>query len=257
MKYDVTVSIVNYRDYQCAREAVKSLLAYTHGVRIKIYLIDNASGDGSAQKLADEFSALSVVFSDRNLGFGAGHNLILDRLDSEFHAVINPDITLHSDILTELTEFMRAIPDIGVCTPAIRYANGDPQDLPKRNPKLKYLIANRAPGRRWESLRRHYRMLDEDLSEATDIEFASGCFLFIRTALLKEIGGFDPRYFMYFEDADLTRTARQFMRAVFFPFDYVIHDYKRASAHKARFLMIHIASMFKYFWKWRGKASRP
>ena len=132
MKYDVTVSIVNYNNYEKARQAIRTLLENTHGIRVKIYLIDNASKDGSAVRLADEFSALSVVFSDKNLGFGAGHNLVLDLIDSDFHAFVNPDIVLHSDILTELTDFMRKNPDVGMCTPAIRYTNGDPQHLPKR-----------------------------------------------------------------------------------------------------------------------------
>ncbi len=254
MKYDVTVSIVNYNNYEKARQAIRTLLEYTHGVRMKIYLVDNASKDDSAVRLADEFSAIGVVFSDKNLGFGAGHNLVLDLIDSDFHAIVNPDIILHSDILAELTGFLRKNPDIGLCTPAVRYTNGDPQYLPKRNPKLKYLIANRTPGKKWENLRRHYKMLDEDLTEVTDIEFASGCFLLVRTELFKQIGGFDERYFMYFEDADLSRMALQTARVVFYPYDYVVHDYARSSAHSLRYLLIHIGSMFKYFWKWRGKA---
>lgn len=257
LKYDVTLSIVNYNDYDRAKEAISSILQYTHGVRVKIYLIDNASKDGSATRLADEFSSISVIFSDKNLGFGAGHNLVLPLIDSDFHAVVNPDIILAGDILAELTEFMRKNPEIGMCTPAIRYMDGTPQHLPKRNPRLKYLIANRAPGKRWESLRNHYKMLDEDLSDVTDIEFASGCFLFARTPLLKLIGGFDERYFMYFEDADLTRMMRKNTRVIYYPHAFVYHDYSRASAHSARYLMIHIASMFKYFWKWRGQPENP
>ncbi len=256
MKYDVTVSIVNYNNYEKARHAIRTLLEYTHGVRMKIYLIDNASKDGSAVRLADEFSALSVIFSDKNLGFGAGHNLVLDLIDSDFHAIVNPDIVLQSDILTELVHFMRKNPDVGMCTPAVRYTNGDPQHLPKRNPRLKYLIANRTPGKKWESIRNHYKMLDEDLAGVTDVEFASGCFLLIRTELFKQIGGFDERYFMYFEDADLSRTVLKSARVVFYPHDYVVHDYARSSAHSARYLMIHISSMFKYFFKWRGKTEQ-
>ncbi len=254
MKYDVTVSIVNYNDYDRARKAIASILEYTHGVRVKIYLIDNASKDASAVKLADEFPAISVIFSDKNLGFGAGHNLVLPLIDSDFHAIVNPDIILSSDILTELAEFMHKNPDIGLCAPAIHYMDGQPQYLPKRTPKLKYLIANRAPLRRWEQHRQHYKMLDEDLSGVTDIEFASGCFLLARTALLQFVGGFDERYFMYFEDADLSRTLRKNFRVVYYPFAYVYHDYSRTSAHSLKYLMIHVFSMFKYFWKWRGDA---
>lgn len=257
MKYDVTLSIVNYNDYERAKNAIESVLEYTHGVRVKIYLVDNASKDGSASKLADEFPAVSVIFSDKNLGFGAGHNLVLPLIESDFHAIVNPDIILSGDILTELTLFMRKNTDIGMCTPAVRYTDDVPQHLPKRTPRLKYLIANRTPGKKWEETRRHYKMLDEDLSDVTDVEFASGCFLFVRTALLKLAGGFDERYFMYFEDADLTRTLAKTARVVFYPFAYVYHDYTRTSAHSGRYLAIHVLSMFKYFWKWRKEPLPP
>ncbi len=250
MKYDVTVGIVNYNDYKRTREAVRSVLEQTQGVKLKIYVIDNASTDGSAERIANEFSCISMVFSDRNLGYGAANNLILGKIDSEYHAVVNPDIVVKSDVLKQLFDFMQANPDIGMCTPAVYFLNGDPQYLPKRDPKLKYLIANRLPVKRMERLRRQYKMLDEDLTQATDIQFASGCFMFMRTALFKEAGGFDERYFMYFEDADLSREFRKRARVVFVPDVCVYHDYRRASAKKFKYLAIHIASMFQYFVKW-------
>ncbi|MDL2237030.1 glycosyltransferase family 2 protein [Christensenellaceae bacterium OttesenSCG-928-K19] len=251
MKYDVTVGIVNYNDYIRTREAVRSILEQTRGVKIKIYVIDNASSDGSAERIANEFSAISIIFCDRNLGYGAANNLVIGLVDSDYHAVVNPDIVLRSDALKELYDFMQENKDVGLCIPAIHYLNGDPQHLPMRDPKLKYLIARRLPLKRLEKHRRHYCMLDENLSEVTDIEFASGCFMFARTALLKETGGFDERYFLYFEDADLSRTIRKRARVVCVPSVKVYHDYMRTSAKKLKYLSIHILSMFKYFLKWR------
>ncbi len=251
LQYDVTVGIVNYNDYTRTREAVRSILEQTRNLRIKIYVIDNASQDGSAERIANEFSAISVVFCDRNLGYGTANNLVMKRLDSVYHAVVNPDIVLRSNALRQLFDFMQQNPDVGMCMPAVHYMNDLPQHLPKRDPKLKYLIANRLPFKNMEKYRRQYKMLDEDLSEVKDIEFVSGCFMFIRTQLLREIGGFDERYFMYFEDADLSRTVRKRARVVRVPYVTVYHDYRRMSAKKLRFLSIHIVSMFKYFLKWR------
>lgn len=251
MKYDVTVGIVNFNDYLRTREAVRSILEQTRGVKIQIYVIDNASSDGSAERIANEFSSISIIFSDRNLGYGAANNLAIKRIDSEYHAIVNPDIILRSDALSELYAFMRKNKDVGLCIPAVRFLNGDLQNLPKRDPKLKYLVARRLPIKSMEKHRRHYCMLDEDMSEVKDIEFASGCFMFARTELLKETGGFDERYFMYFEDADLSRTIRKRARVVCVPGVTVYHDYMRASAKKFRFLSIHIISMFKYFLKWK------
>jgi GT2 family glycosyltransferase len=251
LKYDVTVGIVNYNDYQRTREAVRSILERTRNLKIKIYVIDNASKDGSAERIAGEFKAISVVFCDRNLGYGTANNLVFDRIDSDYHAVVNPDIVLKSNALKQLYDFMQANLDVGVCMPAVCFLNGQPQNLPKRNPRLKYLVANRLPLKRLEKYCREYKMLDEDLTKVKDIEFVSGCFMFCRTNLLRETGGFDERYFMYFEDADLTRTIRKRARAVRVPGVTVYHDYRRMSAKKFRFLSIHILSMFKYFLKWR------
>lgn len=250
MDYDVTVSIVNYNDYTRTREAVRSILEQTRNLKVKIYVVDNASKDGSAERIANEFSSISVIFCDRNLGYGAANNLVIKKVNSVYHAIVNPDIVLKDNALRAMYEYMQANMDVGMCAPRVCYLNGQPQNLPKRDPKLKYLIANRMPAKSMEKTRREYAMLNEDLSVVRDIEFASGCFMFARTALLREVGGFDERYFMYFEDADLTRTVRKRARVVRVPDITVYHDYRRMSAKKLRFLSIHIASMFKYFMKW-------
>lgn len=251
MKYDVTVSIVNYNDYAKIREAIRSLLEYTQGVKFKIYIIDNASKDGSIAKLTHEFPMISVIFCDRNLGYGKANNLVIPKIDSAYHVVMNPDVMLRDDVLKQLFDFMQANPDVGMCTPATYYLNGDPQPLPKRTPTLRYLLANRVPIKGYREYRREYRMLDEDLSEVTDIDFVTGCFMFIRTALYKEQGGFDERYFMYFEDADLTREIKKRARVVYVPQAGILHGYERRSAKRVKYFVIHACSMIRYFFKWR------
>jgi GT2 family glycosyltransferase len=249
---------VNYNDYARSKEAIRSIIEQTRGIKYQIYMIDNASSDGSAERLAGEFPSISVVFCDRNLGYGAANNLVIRRIDSEYHAVINPDIVIKSNVLRQLYDFMERRQDVGVCMPAIRYMDGSPQYLPKRDPKLKYLIANRSPvkSKKVEMRRRYYKMMDEPQDKVMDIEFVSGCFMFVRTNLLKEARGFDERFFMYFEDADLTRTIRKRARAVAVPDAIAYHDYARQSAKKIKFLFIHIMSMFQYFFKWR-KDEKP
>lgn len=252
MKYDVTISIVNYNDYKRTREAICSLQEHTRGVKYKIYVIDNSSGDGSAERLAGEFPTISVIFCDRNLGYGGANNLVLPRIDSLYHVVMNPDVLLRDDALRTLFDYMQEHPDVGLCGPAVYYLNGAVQPLPKRNPRLSYLIANRVPISRFEPLRREYKMLDRDLSKPTEVEFVSGCFMFMRTALFREAGGFDDRYFMYFEDADLTREIAKRAKVMYVPEAAILHGYRKSSAKKLKYLTIHISSMFKYFFKWRN-----
>ena len=94
-------------------------------------------------------------------------------------------------------------------------------------------------------------MLDTDLSKPVDIENATGCFMAFRTSVLKKIGGFDKRYFMYFEDADITREVNLISRAVFYPETVVSHVWNRDSKKNYKLLAIHIHSMLKYYLKWK------
>lgn len=94
-------------------------------------------------------------------------------------------------------------------------------------------------------------MLDCDLTKPIRIENATGCFMLLRTDLLKKIGGFDDRYFMYFEDADLARRVNEVSKCVYFPNAVVNHVWGRESKRNLRLMLVHIDSMFRYFRKWK------
>ena len=193
---------------------------------------------------------------EKNEGFGAAHNLVIGRIDSQYHAIINPDIMVESDVLSTLSGFFDANPDVGIACPATFFPDGRPQLLPKRNPTLKYLAASRLPFRWAKKTRAHYVMEDEDLTAVLDVEFVTGCFMFARTGLLKRVGGFDHRYFLYMEDADLTREIRKYARAVYVPFVRVTHHWNRKSAQSIKYLLIHLSSVLKYMNKWKKEDKR-
>lgn len=253
----VSLAIVTFRGYQKAREAVASILKYTDGVDLTLYIIDNASGDDTAEKLIAEFPSAIVIRMDKNKGFGDGHNAVLPLLESDYHAVVNPDILLDRDVLSELSGYLDENPDVGLVTPQIRNMDGSDQLLPKRDPTVSSLVGRRVFKKRFEREVRHYQMLDEDLSASTDIEFATGCFFLMRTELFQKLGGFDTRFFMYYEDMDITRRARGEMRAVYYPYTYVFHAWERSSAHSLKYFLILLAGMFKYFNKWGWRFRYP
>ena len=85
------------------------------------------------------------------------------------------------------------------------------------------------------------------------IGHASGAFMFFRTKVFKEIGGFDERYFMYMEDADITREVNRISKAIYYPNASVVHEWQRDSHKKIRFMIMTITSMVKYFDKWGWK----
>lgn len=250
-RYKVTGCIVTHNNMRTIKKTLDSLLEFTVA-DFELYIIDNSSTDGTPEFIEQNYPELELIRNTGNAGFGAGHNLIRDRLDSKYHVVINPDIILHDDAISALADYLEEHEDVGMLAPKICFPDGRAQILGKRDPKLKYLIASRLRNEEKPSkLLREYAMLDADYSKPFDIENVSGCFFMIRTELFKEIGGFDEGYFLYFEDSDITRMVRQRSRAVFCPQIVVYHEWERASKRNYKLLLIHIRSMFYYMSKWR------
>jgi len=250
--YSVTGCVVTHNNMCTIKQTIETLLQNTKGVDFKLYVVDNLSTDGTPEFIKENYSDVEVIMPGDNKGFGAGHNKILNRLNSKYHAIINPDISIEEDVICKLAEFMDENEDVGLASPRICFPEGKEQILGKRNPSPKYLIASRLrKDNQPSALLREYAMLDADITRPFDIENATGCFMFIRTELFKKLGGFDERYFMYFEDADLTRQVRKSKRAVFFPGATVFHVWGRDSKRDFHLMLVHFKSMCRYFAKWR------
>jgi GT2 family glycosyltransferase len=150
-----------------------------------------------------------------NVGYGRANNLVLGRLTSDLHLILNPDVELDREALAHAIAALERNPDVGLLAPAVVGDDGKPQYLCKRYPSLWVLfLRGFAPAglrHRFAAALDRYEMRDA-IGEAfvKGVPLASGCFMLVRTALLARLGGFDPRYFMYFEDYDLSlRMARE------------------------------------------------
>ena len=223
----VSGCIVTYNNMRTIEKTVSTLLEYTKGVDFTLSIQDNDSTDGTPDFVMKAFADdPRVIVTKRgvNDGFGAGHNSVIGMIESDYHVIINPDIEIRSDVISDMVSYMEQNRDIGLLSPRICFPDGRDQILGKRDPKLCYLIASRMRNEASPSdALREYAMLDCDLSKPCDIENATGCFMMIRTDVFKSIGGFDGNYFMYFEDCDITRTVRQDHRAVYYPDTIVYH----------------------------------
>lgn len=250
MNKPVTGCIVTYNNIRTIDNALKSLYECTKAP-FRLFIVDNGSTDGTPEFIEKNYPQATVIRSGANVGFGAGHNSVMDMLDSEYHAIINPDIIIKEDIISQMADYLESHEDVGMLSPQIKFPDGRPQILGKRNPKLRYLVASRLRSEDEPSkLLREYAMLDEDLSKPIQIENATGCFMFVRTELFKKLGGFDKRYFMYFEDCDLVREINRVSKVLLYPDTTVYHEWGRDSKRNNKLKIIHIKSMFSYFIKW-------
>ena len=249
MDIKVTGCIVTFNNMRTIGKAIDTLLKNTK-CNFRLIIVDNGSTDGTREFIKEKYPGIEMIETEKNIGFGAGHNLIMDKLDSDYHAIINPDVIIKDDIISEMTAYLEEHKEVGMLSPKIEFPDGRPQILGKRIPKPYYLIASRLRGKKPGRLLREYAMLDEDMSKPRQIENATGCFMLIRTELFKEIGGFDKRYFMYFEDCDLTRTVNETSQVLYYPYCTVYHEWGRESKKNFRLKVIQIQSMLRYYRKW-------
>lgn len=217
------------------------------------YIIDNSSND-SLRVYANVSERIRYIHSD-NLGFGHGHNIALKLAfenHSKYHVVINPDIYWSNKVIEELENFMDNTTDCGLVMPKILYPNGEIQYLCKLLPTPMNLL-----GRRFMPFRGMQKKIDKKFElhysgydKIMEIPSLSGCFMFIRTDVLRQVGIFDERYFMYAEDLDLCRRIGEISKTMFYPYVSVFHEYEKGSYKSMKLLKYHICSVIKYFNKW-------
>ena len=250
---DLSISIVTFNNAGIIGATLESLLSRLPGdLTCRIFVIDNGSTDGTVEIVSRLSSPVNLIRSERgNIGFGAAHNLALPRLDSTVHVIMNPDITLADGrTLAILFSYLRDHPAVGMIVPRILNERGELQYLCRRHLTVSDLLIRFLPGQLFRKKEDFHQMKDHDYSQPFPVEFASGCLMAIRTDLLKALHGFDERFFLYAEDADLTRRVNQISRTLYVPDAVVIHKWERSSYKNLRLTLIHLTSLVRYFRKW-------
>ncbi|WP_233624050.1 glycosyltransferase [Burkholderia vietnamiensis] len=273
--YLLSISVVAYRpDPVLLERTLSTLLDSLLGLRdaaqspdcgrlAKFYLVDNG-GTEIPQVWRERLEQVGVDFEvlrgHGNVGYGRGHNLAIERSDSVFHLVLNPDVLCQQDTLTAASELMAAYPEIGLVVPEVRGEDGSIQYLCRRYPKvLDLLLRGFAP----QSIRRlfkgrleRYEMRDEygTGENVWGPAIVSGCFMFFRSSVLRKLAGFDPRYFLYFEDYDLSLRTAEVAGIVYSPRVRIVHfgggAARKGWLHIRLFVVSAIQFYNRFGWRW-------
>lgn len=249
---DLSLAIVTYNNSAIIEPTINSILAsipteYTY----KLYIIDNNSSDYTLDILKKFEGDIEIINLDNNNGFGYGHNAILNRLNSRYHIVVNPDIYVENkEQIKKMINYMDDNLEVGLLSPLIVNPDLTVQYLCKTNPTVFDMLIRRLHPNLFPKRQDKYVLKDSGYNKIFKIEYASGCFMLFRTELFLKLNGFDESFFMYLEDADITRRVNQISKAVFFPETRVIHAWERGGHKSLKLAMITIASMITYFKKW-------
>ena len=239
--------------YKSGLKAARTVQCFQDSdIPLDLYVVDNAPGDSTMYRLRWQCPGLQYFAQPKNIGYGRGNNVVLPHLTSRYHIICNPDVTFDKTLLSKMVQYMELNPDCAILTPRVFNADGTEQFLPKRAPTVRYLLGGRlenlpGPFRAWRS---EYTLRDAEVEAPTSVFFATGCFMMIRTSIFRQVPGFDPRFFMYHEDSDLSQKVLHYGNIVYHPHFIITHDWQRRSRTHLGSAMQHIISTVKYFAKW-------
>jgi len=221
-----------------------------------LFLIDNSPSNDLSNILQNE--KIVYIHNPSNPGYGASHNIAIKesfKSNFDFHLVINPDVYFDCGTLESIILFMESNKKTVLLMPKILYPDNKIQFLCKRNPSFFiFLLRGFAPNfvkfifkNQLEKFQYQNYSYDEIIY---DVPYLSGCFMFFRNSLLKKVGYFDEKIFMYLEDADITRRCLAVGNTVYYPKANVFHHYGGLTHKSYKFKLITIKSSFIYFRKW-------
>lgn len=253
MKISVSGSIVLYKTDSGIKHSIESFL--NTSLPVKLYLVDNSPTDKLRTEFADVLadSRIEYIFNNKNIGFGAAHNIAIRRVYnfSQYHLVLNPDINFSPGVLENLFEYSERNYNAGLVMPKIIYPDGNIQYTCKLLPTPLDLVFRRFLPSGITRKRLHFfELRDTGYDKEMEVPYLSGCFMFLRTQALKDVGLFDERFFMYPEDIDMTRRIHSKYKTLYYPYVSVVHTHAKESYKSAKLLWIHIFNMIKYFNKW-------
>ena len=255
MQEMVTISIVTYNSRYIFNvlNQLKAELGTDSIYDIHIY--DNHSETAYLEKLTTYEPFITIHRAEENQGFGHGHNQVLFNASTKYAIIFNPDVLVTKDVLDRLLDRIKIDKNIAVVSPKVLNEDGTTQYLVRQKLDVFDYMLRFIPfqfvKKIFDKRLSIYECRDLSDTETTDIKMGSGCFMLIDREKFVEIGGFDERFFMYFEDNDLClRFGKAGYRILYTPFEPVVHMYEKG-AHKSRKLFkIFMQSMGKFFNKW-------
>ena len=210
---ELSIVTISYKSRDVLAECLRTLARETRppgspgeGIEAEVLVIDNASGDGTPERIASEFPAVRVIANRENVGYARAVNQGLAATTTPFVMILNPDCLVHPGALQALLDWLADHPRTAIAAPKILNTDGSLEYTARRYPSGAALLFNRYsllhrlfPNNRWS---RRYLLNDWDHASPRDVDWVSGACMLVRRAAVDQVGGMDEAFFMFNEDVD-------------------------------------------------------
>lgn len=260
----LSIIIVSYKSKNLVRESILSIQKLKFVFEYEIIVVDNNSKYGVEKMIKENFLNIKFIQSSKNVGMGAGNNLGMRVAQGKYILILNPDTLVLKGSIEKLIHFMDTHSRSGIVAPMLINPDYTDQPTVHRFPSFlmplyrRTFLGSTKKGREYLS---YYTVAKLPKDKPSKVDWVFAPVFLIRNDLARKLGGYDERFFLFFEDTDICRRVWQAGFEVWYaPLAKIVHFPHRLSAHNVglyslfkRFTWYHIISWFKYFWKWRDK----
>ncbi len=246
---DLSIIIVNWNTKKLLLDCLASVFKTVKRISMEVWLVDNASTDGSVEAAKRFYPDIKIIQNLRNLGFAAANNRAFKQMCGRYAVLLNTDALLTKGAVEAIYDFMENTPDAGMACGQLLNPDGSKQNSIANFPGLPSLLFNETllrillPGR-YPSKRKEYK-------SPIEIDSCIGACLMARKITMDHIGLLDEDYFFFFEETDWARRIKQSGWKIYFvPTARIIHFQGQSVGHNIRSRMLFYRSRYIYFKKW-------
>ncbi|MFY0729831.1 glycosyltransferase family 2 protein [Pseudomonas sp. NFX15] len=259
---ELDVLVVNYNTANLLQPMFDALRQSKHAERLRYLIVDNASADNSLERLASICPEALQLSNDNNVGFGRANNQLIEHLQGRYALLLNTDAFVAADTLNKTLDYMEAHPDCGVLGVRLVGREGDLQPSCRYFPTPLNVFLAHAGLERFFPWVKKVDDMTWDHDSVRECDWVPGCYYLIRREVIDQVGLFDPRYFLYYEEVDHCKRVKQAgWKVVYYPDTTVVHiggesakTVNTLNAASRQLSTLQIESELLYFRKHHGLA---
>lgn len=222
------IVIVNHKSTEFLMHCLHSVFTSKNGVPIQVFLEDNNSQDG-VEHVKETFPHVDLTMNDCNMGFARAVNQAIRKGCAPYVMLLNPDTVLSKELISSTLDYIESNPKVGIVGPRILDRDGSIQGSARRFPTVltgffgrTTLLSRLFPRNRFTCA--NILTIECDGKTPLEVDWVSGACMLIRRKALADVGHFDERFFLYWEDADLCRRVREYgWKVMYYPATSIMH----------------------------------
>jgi len=220
----IDVLVVNYNTAKLLEPMFAACEQAAPGVALRYWVVDNASRDDSVTVLREQFPNVHVDINTQNVGFGRANNQLLKHVTGDFVLLLNTDAFVAPDTLRSTLDYMQANPECGVLGVRLEGRDGELQPCCRFFPTPWNVFLNRTGLARFLPKTQMVDELNWGHDSVRECDWVPGCYYLVRKKVIDQVGLFDPRFFLYYEEVDhCKRVKAAGWKVVFYPHTTVVH----------------------------------